>query len=88
MNLTKAYRRGSASGAELLTVMAYLGVGDPDGDEIRVIHTVDGRVTEDGIAFHGEGGGQWLQDQHVAWTEAGYELVTGDADVRGSDATL
>ncbi|SCF16725.1 hypothetical protein [Micromonospora chokoriensis] len=79
MNLSRAYRRSGASGVELLTVMAYLGVEDPDGDEIRVIHTVDGRVTEDGIAFHGEDGGQWLQNQHVAWTEAGYELVAGDA---------
>ncbi|MFV2022755.1 hypothetical protein [Micromonospora sp. LOL_023] len=85
MNLTNSYRRAGTSGAELLTVMAYLGVEDPDGDEIRVIRTVDGRVTEDGIVFHGEGGGQWLQNQHVAWTEAGYELVTGDADVSDDD---
>jgi hypothetical protein len=76
MNFTKVYSRAGAQGPEGLTVMAYIGVEDRDGDEIRLIRELDGRVLEDGIVFHGEGGQQWLLEQHDSWTAAGYELVT------------
>ena len=75
MNLTKVYQRAGAPESERLTVMAYIGVEDRDGDEIRLIRAVGDRVVEDGIVFHGEGGEQWLREQHASWTGAGYELV-------------
>jgi hypothetical protein len=74
MNFEKVYDRVGPAGAERLTVMAYIGVEDQDGDEIRLIRTTDGQVVEDGIVFHGEGGEQWLRDQHQAWTQDGFEV--------------
>jgi hypothetical protein len=76
MNMTKVYYRASEPEPERLTVMAYIGVEDQDGDEIRLIRALGERVVEDGIVFHGEGGERWLQEQHDSWTGAGYELVT------------
>jgi hypothetical protein len=56
--------------------MAYIGVEEGDGDEIRVIHTVAGSVVEDGIAYHGRAGEQWLRDRHTNWTADGYEMIS------------
>jgi hypothetical protein len=76
MNLTRVYDRVSTPEPERLTVLAYIGIEDQDGDEIRLIRTMGDRVVEDGIVFHGEDGQQWLQDQHDRWAAAGFELVT------------
>lgn len=73
MNLETSYRRGGAT----ITVMAYIGGEAGDGDEIRVIHSVDGTVVEDGIAYWGDGGERWLREQDAAWIADGYENVTG-----------
>ena len=76
MNLTRIYARPGPPTPEQLTVMAYLGLEAQDGDEIRLIRTVGTRVVEDGIAFHGNGGQQWLQQQHNSWTSSGFQLIT------------
>ena len=76
MNTTTIYQRTIAESADALTVMAYIGAEDGDGDEIRVIHAVDGSVVDDGIAYHGRDGVQWLKDQHHRWTIDGYEMTS------------
>ncbi|WP_157420424.1 hypothetical protein [Actinomadura kijaniata] len=48
---------------------------DGDGDEIRIIRAVNDDVVEDRIAFHGNGGEQWLRDRHQQWTAEGYEQI-------------
>src|SRR4051794_13175707 len=72
MNTTTIYQRG----VETITVMAYLGMEAGDGDEIRVIHAVDGDVTDDGIAYHGRAGEQWLRDQRDGWSADGFEMIS------------
>jgi hypothetical protein len=76
MNTTTIYQRTIAEGVDTLTIMAHIGVADGDGDEIRVIHTVDGSVVDDGIAYHGRDGVRWLQDHHDSWSVDGYELIS------------
>lgn len=76
MNTTTIYQRAVAGGTDALTVMAYIGVEDGDGDEIRVIRAIDGSVVEDGIAYHGRDGVQWLRDHHDGWTLDGYEMTS------------
>jgi hypothetical protein len=75
MNQTISYRRTTDNGVEILTVLAYIGAEVGDGDEIRVIHAIDGTVIEDSIAFHHNDGERWLHNQHIKWTADGYELV-------------
>jgi hypothetical protein len=77
MNTTTVYQR---KGTETLTVMAYIGVEDGDGDEIRVIRTVDGSIVDDRINYHGHGGQQWLREHHAAWTVDGYEMMSSGQD--------
>ncbi len=60
--------------------MAYIGVEDGDGDEIRVIRTVDGSVVDDRIAFHGDGGEQWLRDRDASWIADRFTLVSSEPD--------
>jgi hypothetical protein len=76
MNLTKVYERSNPTNSETLTVMAYIGAEEGDGDEIRIIHVVAGSVVEDGIAYHGRAGEQWLRDWHTSWTADGYEMTS------------
>jgi hypothetical protein len=80
VNLETSYRRDGAT----ITVMAYLGAEDGDGDEIRVIRTVDGAVVEDGIAYWGDGGEQWLREQDAAWIADGYERSPVSSAAAGS----
>ncbi|MFC7532303.1 hypothetical protein [Actinoplanes sp. GCM10030250] len=68
-NTTEIYRRDS----EQVTIMAYLGRGSGDLDEIRRIVVRDGDIVEDGIAYHGDRGWQWLTDQRAAYTADGFE---------------
>jgi hypothetical protein len=77
VNLETLYRRDDGNGVAKITVMAYLGRDAGDGDEIRVIRAVDDKVVEDGIAYFGTAGEQWLREQDAAWTADGYEQITG-----------
>src|SRR5262245_32462025 len=47
-NTTETYRRDTADGAEIVTIMAYLGADSGDSDEIRRVVERDGTVVEDG----------------------------------------
>lgn len=80
MNVITVYQRDVAGEAERLTVMAYLGTGKEDGDEIRVIRAVNDSVVEDRIAFHGPGGQQWLRDHHEAWTAEGFRRANSASE--------
>jgi hypothetical protein len=79
MHRTKVYRRTAAQGTETLKIVAYIDESGGD-DEIRVTHTVDGDMVNDGIGFHGRGGEQWLQDRHAGWAVDGFELVSSGPD--------
>jgi hypothetical protein len=83
MNTTKIYRRTSPQGTENLTIKAFIAEkeGDRDGDEIRVIHAIDGVVVTDRIAFYGPGGRQWMRTRHDSWTADGFELVSSGPDL-------
>jgi hypothetical protein len=76
-NTTETYRRETADGSETVTIMAYLGSDSGDSDEIRRIIERDGTVLEDGIAYFGTSGQQWLEDQRSAYVANGYEAVPG-----------
>jgi hypothetical protein len=79
MHRRKVYQRPSAQGTEILEIVAYI---DEDGgdDEIRVTHTVDGDVVNDGIGFHGHDGEQWLRDRHTGWTADGFKPISSGPD--------
>lgn len=79
MHRTKVYRRTAAHGTETLKIVAYIDETGGD-DEIRVTHTVDGDVVNDGIGFHGRGGEQWLRDRHSGWAVDGFELISSGPD--------
>jgi hypothetical protein len=79
MRRTKTYRRTAIHGIETLKVVAYIDEADGE-DEIRVTHTVGSDVVDDGIGFHGRGGGHWLQDRHTRWTAHGFELISSGPD--------
>jgi hypothetical protein len=73
---TQVYRRATAGRAETVTIMAYLGAGDGDQDEIRRIVDRDGAVVEDGIAYFGSAGEQWLAEQRSAYLADGFRPAT------------
>lgn len=75
----KFYKRPTGQGSESLEIVAYIDEDD-GADEIRVTHTVDGDVVDDGIGFHGPGGEQWLRDRHAAWTADGFQLMSSGPD--------
>lgn len=79
MYRTKVYRRTATGGTETLKIVAYIDRTGGD-DEIRVIHTVESDVVDDGIGFHGRGGEQWLRDRHAGWTADGFELLSSGPD--------
>ena len=74
-NTTKIYRRETPDTSEKVTIMAYLGAASGDGDEIRRIVERDGTVVEDGIAYFGTSGQQWLEEQRSAYIAGGFESL-------------
>jgi hypothetical protein len=72
-NTTETYRRETANGSETVTIMAYLGSDSGDSDEIRRIVERDGTVLEDGIAYFGTSGQQWMQQQRSTYIADGFE---------------
>jgi hypothetical protein len=75
-NTTETYRRETPDASEKVTIMAYLGVASGDSDEIRRIVEHDGTVVEDGIAYFGTSGQQWLEDQRSAYIASGFESLS------------
>ncbi|MEU4215967.1 hypothetical protein [Actinoplanes sp. NPDC026623] len=75
-NTKQTYRRMTAGTSETVTIMAYLGADSGDREEIRRIVERDGAVVEDGIAYFGDSGRQWLDDQHAACLAAGLDDVS------------
>lgn len=71
----QVYRRVTAQASETVTIMAYLGGDSGDRDEIRRIVERDGAVVEDGIAYFGDLGSQWLDDQRAAYLTAGFQTT-------------
>ena len=71
-NSTMIYRRGSDEGFDTVTVMAYIGAAAGDSDEIRVIIDRDGETVQDGIAYFGRSGDEWLRERHAALLADGY----------------
>jgi hypothetical protein len=76
-NTKQIYRRVAADVSESVTIMAYLGADSGDQDEIRRIVERDGVVVEDGIAYFGDSGRQWLDDQRAAYLAAGFQATIG-----------
>jgi hypothetical protein len=79
MHRTKLYQRTAAQGTETLKIVAYLDDTGGD-DEIRVTHTLESHVLNDGIGFHGRGGEQWLRDRHTGWIGNGFKLISSGPD--------
>ncbi len=76
-NTTETYRRETTDGSEMVKIMAYLGAGSGDSDEIRRIIERDGTVVEDRIAYFGTSGQRWLEEQRSAYIADGFELLPG-----------
>lgn len=76
-NSTETYRRETAGGSEIVTIMVYLGADSGDSDEIRRIVERDGAVVEDGIAYFGKSGPQWLAEQRSSYLAQGFEPLPG-----------
>ena len=72
-NTTETFRRETADGSEIVTIMAYLGADNDDSDEIRRIVERDGTLVEDGIAYFGTSGQRWLDEQRSAYIAQGFE---------------
>ena len=72
-NTTETFRRETAEGSEIVTIMAYLGADNDDSDEIRRIVERDGTLVEDGIAYFGTSGQRWLDEQRSAYIAQGFE---------------
>jgi len=79
MQRTRLYQRTAAQRTETLKIVAYLDDTGGD-DEIRVTHTIESGVVNDGIGFHGRGGEQWLRDRHTGWTADGFKLISSGPD--------
>jgi hypothetical protein len=79
MHRTRTYRRSATQGSETLKVVAYIDETG-GGDEIRVTHTVQNDVVNDGIGFHGRDGENWLRDRHTGWIADGFELISSGPD--------
>jgi hypothetical protein len=79
MRRTRTYRRSATQGTETLEVVAYIDETG-GGDEIRVTHTVQNDVVNDGIGFHGRDGEHWLRDRHTRWIADGFELISSGPD--------
>jgi hypothetical protein len=79
MRRTRTYRRSATQGTETLEVVAYIDETG-GGDEIRVTHTVQNDVVNDGIGFHGRDGENWLRDRHTGWIADGFELISSGPD--------
>jgi hypothetical protein len=74
-SITETYRRETADGPEIVTIMAYLGGDSGDSDEIRRIVERAGSVVEDGIAYFGTSGQRWLEEQRSSYITHGFEPV-------------
>jgi hypothetical protein len=78
-NIKHIYQRHVAEGPESVTIMAYLGADVGDSDEIRRIIERNGSVVEDKIAYFGTAGSKWLEEQHSAYIEDGFDQTTEGA---------
>ena len=76
-NTTETFRRATAEGSEIVTIMAYLADDGDDSDEIRRIVERDGTLVEDGIAYFGTSGQQWLDEQRPRYVAQGFESRSG-----------
>jgi len=74
-NIKRVYRRDAADGSRTVTIMAYVGSADGDGDEIRRIIEQDSTVVEDKIAYFGTAGSRWLEEQHSTYVADGFRLI-------------
>ncbi|MGA5302694.1 hypothetical protein ACPCHT_22385 [Nucisporomicrobium flavum] len=75
-NSTRVYLRETTGGHERVMIMAYLGAGDGDADEIRRIVERDGTVVEDTIAYFGAAGEQWLREQDERYQATGFSPIS------------
>lgn len=76
-NTTHIYRRATTDGVKTVTIMAYIGADTGDKDEIRRIIEHDGAIIEDGIAYFGTAGRQWLDEQHSTYLTEGFQADPG-----------
>lgn len=74
---TETFRRETADGSEIVTIMAYLGADSDDSDEIRRIVERDGTVVEDAIAYFGTSGQRWLEEQRSTYVAEGFKSLPG-----------
>jgi hypothetical protein len=72
-NIDRHYRRQTTDGSTTVTITAYIGADVGDKDEIRRIVEQGGVVTEDGIAYFGTTGSQWLEEQHARLVADGFQ---------------
>jgi hypothetical protein len=79
MHRRKVYTRPADAGTETLEIVAYIDEAGGD-DEIRVTHTIDGALVEDGIGFAGPDGERWLRDRHASWTGDGFQQTSPGPD--------